>query len=35
LILPYVDDLTKKMGKSSFGLPVVVIQFAEVKIFRG
>jgi hypothetical protein len=31
----YVDDLTKKMGKSSPGLPVVVIQFAKVKIFRG
>jgi hypothetical protein len=31
----YVDDLSKKMGKSSSGLPVVVIQFAKVKLFRG
>ncbi|GAU43363.1 hypothetical protein TSUD_82090 [Trifolium subterraneum] len=30
----YVDDLNKKMGKSHEGLPVVVIQFAKVKIFR-
>ncbi|KAK2415843.1 replication protein A 70 kDa DNA-binding subunit C [Trifolium repens] len=30
----YVDDLSKKMGKSSSGLPVVVIQFAKVKLFR-
>jgi hypothetical protein len=31
----YVDDLAKKMGKSSSGLPVLIIQFAKVKIFRG
>jgi hypothetical protein len=31
----YADDLTKKMGKLSGGLPVVVVQFAKVKIFRG
>ncbi|PNX97803.1 replication factor A protein [Trifolium pratense] len=30
----YVDDITKKLGKSSSGLPIVVIQFAKVKIFR-
>ncbi|KAK2362598.1 replication protein A 70 kDa DNA-binding subunit C [Trifolium repens] len=30
----YADDLTKKMGKLSGGLPVVVVQFAKVKIFR-
>ncbi|PNX66650.1 replication factor A protein, partial [Trifolium pratense] len=26
--------LNKKLGKTSGGLPVVVIQFAKVKIFR-
>jgi hypothetical protein len=35
LFADYVDDLTKKMGKSSGGLPIVVVQFAKVKIFRG
>ncbi|MCH80240.1 replication factor A protein [Trifolium medium] len=31
----YVDELNKKMGKSSTGgLPIVVVQFAKVKIFR-
>ncbi|MCH79355.1 replication factor A protein [Trifolium medium] len=30
----YVDELKKKMGKSSGGLPIVVVQFAKVKIFR-
>ncbi|XP_045797524.1 replication protein A 70 kDa DNA-binding subunit-like [Trifolium pratense] len=30
----YVDELNKKLGKTSGGLPVVVIQFAKVKIFR-
>jgi hypothetical protein len=27
--------LTKKVDKSSGGLPIVVVQFAKVKIFRG
>jgi hypothetical protein len=31
----YVAELNKKMGKAVGGLPVVVIQFAKVKIFRG
>jgi hypothetical protein len=31
----YVNELKKKMGKSSSGLPVVVVQFAKIKIFRG
>jgi hypothetical protein len=31
----YVGELNKKMGKAGEGLPVVVIQFAKVKIFRG
>ncbi|KAK2413753.1 replication protein A 70 kDa DNA-binding subunit C [Trifolium repens] len=30
----YADDLTKKMDKLSGGLPIVVAQFAKVKIFR-
>jgi hypothetical protein len=30
-----VDELNKKIGKSVVGLPIVVIQFAKVKIFRG
>ncbi|KAK2408961.1 replication factor A protein [Trifolium repens] len=30
----YVDDLTKKMDKLFGGLPIVVVQFAKVKIFR-
>ncbi|WJX11096.1 hypothetical protein P8452_01744 [Trifolium repens] len=30
----YVDSLKKMMGKSGEGLPVVVIQFAKVKLFR-
>ncbi|KAK2365938.1 replication factor A protein [Trifolium repens] len=29
-----VDELNKKIGKSVVGLPIVVIQFAKVKIFR-
>jgi hypothetical protein len=31
----YVDQLNKKMGKSGEGLPVIVVQFAKIKIFRG
>jgi hypothetical protein len=31
----YVDQLNKKMGKSGEGLPVIVAQFAKIKIFRG
>jgi hypothetical protein len=31
----YVEELNKKMGKADEGLPVVVIQFAKIKIFRG
>jgi hypothetical protein len=31
----YAEDLTKKVGKLSSGLPIVVVQFAKVKIFRG
>jgi hypothetical protein len=31
----YVDELKKKIGKSAVGLPIVVIQFAKVKLFRG
>jgi hypothetical protein len=31
----YVDELNKKMGKSIGGLPVVAVQYAKVKIFRG
>jgi hypothetical protein len=30
----YVDDLNKKMGKSSGGLSIVVVQFAKIKTFR-
>ncbi|KAK2411272.1 replication protein A 70 kDa DNA-binding subunit B [Trifolium repens] len=30
----YVYELNKKMGKAGEGLPVLVIQFAKVKIFR-
>jgi hypothetical protein len=30
----YVDELNKKMGKSGEGLPVTVVQFAKMKIFR-
>ncbi|KAK2436125.1 replication factor A protein [Trifolium repens] len=30
----YASDLTKKVDKSSGGLPIVVVQFAKVKIFR-
>ncbi|WJX17355.1 hypothetical protein P8452_07284 [Trifolium repens] len=30
----YVDELNKKMGKCISGLPIVVVQFAKVKIFR-
>ncbi|KAK2397627.1 replication protein A 70 kDa DNA-binding subunit C [Trifolium repens] len=30
----YVGELKKKMGKAGEGLPVVLIQFAKVKIFR-
>jgi F420-0:gamma-glutamyl ligase len=30
-----VDELNKKMGNADEGLPVVVIQFAKIKIFRG
>ncbi|MCI12379.1 replication factor A protein, partial [Trifolium medium] len=30
----YVDQLNKMMGKAGDGLPVVVVQFAKVKIFR-
>ncbi|KAK2391764.1 replication factor A protein [Trifolium repens] len=30
----YAEDLTKKVGKLSSGLPIVVVQFAKVKIFR-
>ncbi|KAK2364732.1 replication factor A protein [Trifolium repens] len=30
----YVGELNKKMGKAGQGLPVVVIQFVKVKIFR-
>jgi hypothetical protein len=31
----YVDELNKKIGKSGEGLPVMVVQFAKIKIFRG
>jgi DNA polymerase III alpha subunit len=31
----YVDELNKKMGKNHDSQPLVVIQFAKVKIFRG
>ncbi|KAK2409929.1 replication protein A 70 kDa DNA-binding subunit B [Trifolium repens] len=30
----YVGELSKKMGKAEGGLPVLVVQFAKVKIFR-
>lgn len=30
----YVDLLLKIMGKSANGMPVVVLQFVKVKIFR-
>ncbi|PNX96435.1 replication factor-A carboxy-terminal domain protein [Trifolium pratense] len=30
----YVDDLNKKMGKLTSGLPIVAVQFAKVKMFR-
>jgi hypothetical protein len=35
LFVDYVDEVNKKIGKSAVGLPIVVIQFAKVKIFRG
>jgi hypothetical protein len=31
----YVDELKKKMEKFATGLPIVIVQFAKVKIFRG
>jgi hypothetical protein len=31
----YVDILQKLMGKSTQGMPVVVVQFAKIKNFRG
>jgi hypothetical protein len=31
----YVDEVNKKIEKSAVGLPIVVIQFAKVKNFRG
>ncbi|KAK2368487.1 replication factor A protein [Trifolium repens] len=31
----YAEDLSKKIGKAVSGLPVVVVQFAKIKIFRG
>jgi hypothetical protein len=31
----YVHDLKKKMLKSSGCLPIVVVQFAKIKTFRG
>jgi len=31
----YVDDLNKLMGKAADGMPVVLVQFAKVKIFKG
>jgi hypothetical protein len=31
----YVGELRKKMGKAEGGLPMLVVQFAKVKIFRG
>jgi len=30
----YVDTLLKVMGKAASGMPIVVIQFAKVKMFR-
>ncbi|WJX48939.1 hypothetical protein P8452_35436 [Trifolium repens] len=30
----YVDEFNKKIGKSVVGLPIVVIQYAKIKIFR-
>ncbi|KAK2454097.1 replication protein A 70 kDa DNA-binding subunit C [Trifolium repens] len=30
----YVTELNKKMGKAGEGLPVIVVQFAKIKIFR-
>jgi hypothetical protein len=31
----YVDSMQKMMGKSVEGLPVVVVQFAKIMLFRG
>ncbi|KAK2367223.1 replication factor A protein [Trifolium repens] len=31
----YAEDLSKKIGKVFSGLPLVVVQFAKIKIFRG
>lgn len=31
----YVDILQEMMGKSSGGLPVVIVQYAKIKIFLG
>jgi hypothetical protein len=31
----YVDVLNKLMGKAADGMPVVLVQFAKVKIFKG
>jgi hypothetical protein len=31
----YVDEVKKKLEKSVAGLPIVVVQYAKIKIFRG
>lgn len=31
----FVDELNKNMGKCISGLPIIVVQFVKVKIFRG
>jgi hypothetical protein len=30
-----VDEVKRKVEKSAFGLPIVVVQYAKIKIFRG
>jgi hypothetical protein len=31
----YVDEVKRKVDKSTSGLPIVIVQYAKVKIFRG
>jgi hypothetical protein len=31
----YVDEVKRKIEKSSSGLPIVVVHYAKIKIFRG
>jgi hypothetical protein len=31
----YVDEVKRKLEKSVVGLPIVVVQYAKIKFFRG